>query len=105
MIPLLTQGLEMLYEEVFATTMAATGGNYAAARLAGLEAQEAMAPPILAVQEAFPCVINKIANSLSGVVESLLNSVADNVVNFVQCVGDQTIGVLANDISLKSLKV
>ena len=98
LIPILTQGLEMLYESVFATTMAATGGNYAAARLAGLEAQEAMAPPIQTLQEAFPCVINKIANNLEGVVSKLLNSVADNVVNFVQCVGDQTIGVLANDI-------
>ena len=101
MIPLLTQGLEMLYESVFATVFAATGGNYAAARSAGLESQEAMAVPIQALQEAFPCVINKIANSLSGVVEALLNSVVDNVVNFVQCVGDQTIGVLANDIIAK----
>ena len=40
MIPLLTQGLEMLYEEVFATVFAATGGNYAAARSAGLETQK-----------------------------------------------------------------
>ena len=98
MIPLLTQGLEMLYESVFATVFAATGGNYAAAKSAGLEAQEAMAIPIQAVQEAFPCVINKITNSLSDTIEALLNSVVDNVVNFVQCVGDQTIGVLANDI-------
>ena len=36
MIPLLTQGLEMLYEEVFATVFWPTGGNYAA-RSAGLE--------------------------------------------------------------------
>ena len=43
----------------------------------------------------------QITNSLSGVVESLLNSIVDNVVNFVQCVGDQTIGVLANDIIAK----
>ena len=96
-IPLMKQGLEMLYQKVFGLVLAATG-SYPIARAAGLAAQQAMAIPIKFLQDQLPCIVNSILNKIGDTVESLLGSIVDNVVNFVQCVADQTIGVLANDI-------
>ena len=97
MIPLLNKGLQMLYKKVFDTVFAATG-LYPAARAAGIAAQEAMAVPLKFLQDQFPCIVNTILGKIADTVESVLNSIVDNVTNFVQCVADQTIGVLANDI-------
>ena len=96
-IPLMRQGLEMLYQKVFSLVFAATG-SYSIARAAGLAAQQAMAVPIKFLQDQLPCIVNSILNKIGNTVESLLGSIVDNVDNFVQCVADQTIGVLANDI-------
>ena len=96
-IPLMKQGLEMLYQKVFGLVFAATG-SYPIARAAGLAAQQAMAVPIKFLQDQLPCIVNSILNKIGNTAESLLNSIVDNVDNFVQCVADQTIGVLANDI-------
>jgi len=96
-IPLMKQGLEMLYQKVFGLVLAATG-SYPIARAAGLAAQQAMAIPIKFLQDQLPCIVNSILNKIGDTVESLLGSIVDNVTNFVQCVADQTIGVLANDI-------
>ena len=96
-IPLMKQGLEMLYQKVFGLVLAATG-SYPIARAAGLAAQQAMAIPIKFLQDQLPCIVNSILNKIGDTVESLLGSIVDNVDNFVQCVADQTIGVLANDI-------
>ena len=96
-IPLMKQGLEMLYQKVFGLVLAATG-SYPIARAAGLAAQQAMAIPIKFLQDQLPCIVNSILGKIGNTVESLLGSIVDNVDNFVQCVADQTIGVLANDI-------
>ena len=96
-IPLMKQGLEMLYQKVFGLVLAATG-LYPVARAAGLAAQQAMAIPIKFLQDQLPCIVNSILGKIGNTVESLLGSIVDNVDNFVQCVADQTIGVLANDI-------
>ena len=96
-IPLMKQGLEMLYQKVFGLVFAATG-LYPVARAAGLAAQQAMAIPIKFLQDQLPCIVNSILGKIGNTVESLLGSIVDNVDNFVQCVADQTIGVLANDI-------
>ena len=96
-IPLMKKGLEMLYQKVFGLVLAATG-SYPIARAAGLAAQQAMAIPIKFLQDQLPCIVNSILNKIGDTVESLLGSIVDNVDNFVQCVADQTIGVLANDI-------
>ena len=96
-IPLMKQGLEMLYQQVFNLVFAATK-LYPVARAAGLAAQQAMAIPIKFLQDQLPCIVNSILGKIGNTVESLLGSIVDNVTNFVQCVADQTIGVLANDI-------
>ena len=96
-IPLMKKGLEMLYQKVFGLVLAATG-SYPIARAAGLAAQQAMAIPIKFLQDTLPCIVNSILGKIGDTVEGLLGSIVDNVDNFVQCVADQTIGVLANDI-------
>ena len=96
-IPIINKGLEMLYQKVFGLVFAATG-LYPVARSAGLAAQAAMAVPIKFLQDTLPCIVNSILNKIGDTVESLLGSIVDNVSNFVDCVADQTIGVLANDI-------
>ena len=96
-IPLVKKGLEMLYKKVFGLVLAATG-SYPIARAAGLAAQQAMAIPIKFLQDTLPCIVNTILGKIGDTVEGLLGSIVDNVDNFVQCVADQTIGVLANDV-------
>ena len=96
-IPLMKKGLEMLYKKVFNLVFALTR-SYSIARAAGLAAQQAMAVPIKFLQDQLPCIVNTILGRIGDTVESVLNSIVDNVDNFVQCVADQTIGVLANDI-------
>ena len=96
-IPLMKKGLEMLYKKVFGLVLAATG-SYPIARAAGLAAQQVMAVPIKFLQDQLPCIVNTILGRIGDTVESVLNSIVDNVDNFVQCVADQTIGVLANDV-------
>ncbi len=91
LIKVLQKGLQMLYADVFAKVLAATG-NPAAAHLAGVAAQVAMAKPVKAIQDIITCVVNQVVGKMTGFVADILKSVADNVLNFVQCVGDQVIG-------------
>lgn len=97
LIPILAQGLKMLYADVFAKVLAATL-NPAAAHLAGVAAQVAMTKPVKVLQDLIPCIVNQIVGKLTGFVADILKSVADNVLNFVQCVGDQVIGAIFNGV-------
>jgi hypothetical protein len=90
-------GMKMLYAEVFATTLAATG-NPIAAHLAGEAAQLAMVPAIEAAQKLIECVVNQVVGKITGLVADILKSVADNVLNFADCVADQTVGAVVNGI-------
>lgn len=97
LIPILKKGLAALYADVYAKVFAATL-NPAIAHLAGVAAQTAMAPAVLAIEEIIPCVVNQVVGKMTEYVADILKSVADNVLNFVQCVGDQVIGALFNGI-------
>jgi hypothetical protein len=97
LIPILAQGLNMLYADVFAKVLAATL-NPIAAHLAGVAAQVAMTKPVKMLQDLIPCIVNQIVGKLTGFVADILKSVADNVLNFVQCVGDQVIGAIFNGV-------
>ena len=90
-------GMKMLYAEVFATTLAATG-NPIAAHLAGEAAQLAMVPAIEAAQKLIECIVNQVVGKITGLVADILKSVADNVLNFADCVADQTVGAVVNGI-------
>ena len=97
LIPVLQQGLKMLYADVYAKILAVTG-NPAAAHLAGVAAQTSMVPAVKKIQDIITCVVNQVVGKMTGFVADILKSVADNVLNFVQCVGDQVIGSLFNGI-------
>ena len=97
LIPLIRDGLQKLYKEVFDLTYALTR-DYAISRAAGLAAQIAMSGPIKFLQNQLPCIVNSILGRIGDTVKVTLNAIVDNVTNFVQCVADQTIGVLANDV-------
>jgi len=98
--PMLNKGLDLLYKQVYALVLAATG-NPIAAHLAGVAAQTAMVVPIKILQESFPCVTNTILNSLGSAIKPILNSVVDNVQNFTSGAGIQFAGAMINDIISK----
>ena len=50
------------------------------------------------IQDKMPCVVKKVNEKLVGDVANLLTSFINNVENFTDCIGDQFIGALFNDI-------
>ena len=97
MIPIMKQGLAMLYKSVYATVLAATGLP-PVAHLAGVAAQKAMGIPVKLIEDFIPCVVNKVLGQIGNLAKSVLTSIADNVLNFVECVADQSVGALLNGI-------
>ena len=97
LIPILGKGLDMLYEQVFGVTLAATG-NVAAATLSASAAQQAMIPPVKRLQDLIECLVNQVVSKFTDVVKDILKSIADNVLNFAQCIADQTAGAMINSI-------
>ena len=57
-----------------------------------------MIKPVLNIQDAMPCVVKKVTDKLVLDVASLLTDFTNNVENFTECIGDQFIGALFNDI-------
>ena len=97
MTPVLNQGLQVLYDQVYALVLAATG-NPIAADKAGTIAQALFIGPVKGLSDAIPCMANSVINGLSGMIKGVLQSVADNVTNFVSCIGDQVVGSIMNHI-------
>ena len=97
MASITNKGIKMLYADVYAKTLAATG-NPAIAHLAGVAAQNAMVPAIKAMQCFIECLVNQVIGKITSLVADILKSVANNVLNFVDCVADQTVGAMVNGI-------
>jgi len=97
LVPLLQEGLEALYKAVYAKVFAATR-SHAAAHLAGVAAQEAMIPPVKALESFIPKITGIVVNKLFDVVENMLSDTVKNVKYFKSCVGEQFVGSLLNDI-------
>ena len=97
LIPIIKSGLDMLYKQVYALVLAATG-NPVAAHLAGVAAQNAMVTPVQILQDLIPCIANTIINALGNTIKQILQSVVNNIANFVSCVADQVMGGIVNDI-------
>lgn len=89
LIPLLKDGLDLLYKSVLAST-----GNH----LLGVAAQEAMVLPLKAVQDAIVCVSSKIINGLGDTLKDLIESTVLEVVNFGVCTAEQFLGSFLNGI-------
>ena len=89
LIPLLKDGLDLLYKSVLAST-----GNH----LLGVAAQEAMVLPLKAVQDAIVCVSSKIINGLGDTLKDLIESTVLEVVNFGVCTAEQFLGSFLDGI-------
>ena len=97
MASITNKGIKMLYADVYAKTLAATG-NPAVAHLAGVAAQNAMVPAVKAMQCFIECLVNQVLGKITSLVADILKSVANNVLNFVDCIADQTVGAIVNGI-------
>jgi len=95
--PQLNGGLNKLYKDKFGEIMGKTG-NLALAKKAAQAAQVAMVGPVMSIQNAMPCAVKNITDKLTGDVLNLLTEFTNNVDNFTDCIGDQFIGALFNDI-------
>ena len=97
LVPQLNGGLHKLYKDKFGEVMSKTG-NLALAKKAGQAAQLAMVGPVGALQNLLPCAVKNITDKLTGDVANLLAEFVNNVDNFTDCIGDQFIGAIFNDI-------
>ena len=97
LVPQLNGGLHNLYKDKFGEVMSKTG-NLALAKKAGQAAQLAMVGPVGALQGLMPCAVKNITDKLTGDVANLLAEFVNNVDNFTDCIGDQFIGAIFNDI-------
>tara|TARA_B100002019_G_scaffold201860_1_gene174947 strand:+ start:163 stop:2289 length:2127 start_codon:yes stop_codon:yes gene_type:complete len=95
---ILADGLDALFNTVFASTMAATGGNALVATAAGITAQKAQIPLVEAFQSALQCVGNKIVTGLKSAARNLLESLIDNALDATQCVVESFAGGFLADI-------
>ena len=97
MAPAFNGGLKNIYKKEYGAVLGATG-NIALAKKAATAVQVAEIPNVLNVQNALPCVVKNITDKLSGDVFNLLTQFTDNVENFTDCIGDQFIGAIFNDV-------
>lgn len=95
LIPVLQEGLKLLYELVYRAVLAATGSERIA-HLAGVAAQTAMIPPVKALEDGLHTVGGAVVNTLSDSVEELLIDVVGNVENFNSCASGQFSGAILN---------
>ena len=95
--PQLNGGLNKLYKDKFGEIMGKTG-NLALAKKAAQAAQVAMVGPVMSLQNVMPCAVKNITDKLTGDVANLLAEFTNNVDNFTDCIGDQFIGALFNDM-------
>jgi hypothetical protein len=102
LIPILKQGLQLLYRTIFAKVYAATPGEhfikFAAAHLAGVLAQKAMVPFVKKLEESISCKAGSTIERLRKPIQELLIRSIRNVGNFVPCAGVQFMGALNNHI-------
>ena len=95
--PELNDGLHKLYKDEYGKVFEKTK-DIAAAKNAATAAQIAMIGPVMNIQDKIPCVVKKVNEKLVGDVANLLTSFINNVENFTDCIGDQFIGALFNDV-------
>lgn len=94
---LLKEGLEKLFQFVYAKVLAATG-NPIAAELAGVAAQEAMVGPVQALEKAFSCISGQAIDFVEDIVTEATTSLVDSVENLVVCVEEQYLANILNGL-------
>ena len=73
-------------------------GNISLAKKAATAAQVAEIPNVLNIQNQMPCIVKNITDKLLGDVTNLVTDFTNNVQNFTDCIGDQFIGAIFNDV-------
>ena len=94
--PQLNGGLNKLYKDKFGEVLKKQ--EIYARKEKAQDAQLAMVGPMLNLQNLMPCAIKNITDKLTGDVANLLAEFTNNVENFTDCIGDQFIGALFNDM-------
>ena len=87
-----------IVKDMVNSTFDSLSKDIAAAKKAATAAQIAMIGPVMNIQDKIPCVVKKVNEKLVGDVANLLTSFINNVENFTDCIGDQFIGALFNDV-------
>ena len=95
--PQLNGGLNKLYKDKLSEVLEKTG-DLSLAKKKAQAAQVAMVGPVMNLQNLMPCAIKNITDKLTGDVGNLLAEFTNNVENFTDCIGDQFIGALFNDM-------
>ena len=95
--PQLNGGLKNIYKNKFSDVLSKTG-NIALAKKAATAIQVAEIPNVLKIQDQMPCIVKNITDKLLGDVTNLLTDFTNNVQNFTDCIGDQFIGAIFNDV-------
>ena len=95
--PQLNGGLKNIYKNEFSDVLSKTG-NIALAKKAATAVQVAEIPNVLKIQDQMPCIVKNITDKLLGDVTNLVTDFTNNVQNFTDCIGDQFIGAIFNDV-------
>ena len=95
--PQLNGGLKNIYKNEFSNVLLKTG-NISLAKKAATAVQVAEIPNVLKIQDQMPCIVKNITDKLLGDVTNLVTDFTNNVQNFTDCIGDQFIGAIFNDV-------
>ena len=90
-------GLKNIYNKEYGAVLGATG-SIALAKKAATAVQVAEIPNVLNIQNQMPCIVKNITDKLLGDVTNLVTDFTNNVQNFTDCIGDQFIGAIFNDV-------
>ena len=93
----INEGLHKLHKNKFSDVFKKTG-NLGFAKKAAANAQKGMIGPILDIQDALPCVVKNVGDKMLNPITDLIIQFTDNVENFTECIGDQFVGALFNEI-------
>ena len=96
LIPILNEGLKLLYKLVYGAVLAATGSDRLA-HLAGVAAQTAMVGPVKSLEDGLQYIAGEVVNTLGDSVKELLTDVLSNVDNLVTCASSQFAGAILNN--------
>ena len=97
MAPIANSGLKMLYKQVYNMVLAATKSSKAA-HMAGVAAQRQFESPLQKIQDSMTCITQNIVGGMGDAIGGLIDGIAKNVKKFKNCVSNQFMGGLMNQI-------
>ena len=91
------QGLKKVYDVEFAKEFAKTKSR-AKAKIKGIAEQASFIPNLKSFNEGVPCILQNILGGLGDAVDGIIDQLFDNVSNFTECIMDQAIAGITNQI-------